>query len=80
MNIAKHYFGYSDPKSGKDRTPAWVIIIHYHYTPIIKIINFHLQIPKRFLLQYFVRPFAAAFNEGVATIMVNSGEVQNYLI
>jgi beta-glucosidase len=52
---AKHYFGYSDPKSGKDRTPAWI--------------------PKRFLLQYFVRPFAAAFDAGVSTIMVNSGEI-----
>ncbi len=24
LPLAKHYFGYSDPKSGKDRTPAWV--------------------------------------------------------
>eukprot|EP01113_Clastostelium_recurvatum_P003274 TRINITY_DN11422_c0_g1_i2.p1 TRINITY_DN11422_c0_g1~~TRINITY_DN11422_c0_g1_i2.p1 ORF type:complete len:775 (-),score=174.09 TRINITY_DN11422_c0_g1_i2:15-2036(-) len=52
---AKHYFGYSDPKSGKDRTPAWI--------------------PHRFMLRYFLPSFAAAFEEGVATVMINSGEV-----
>eukprot|EP01121_Diplochlamys_sp_Union-15-3_P013409 TRINITY_DN4155_c0_g4_i1.p1 TRINITY_DN4155_c0_g4~~TRINITY_DN4155_c0_g4_i1.p1 ORF type:complete len:742 (+),score=152.75 TRINITY_DN4155_c0_g4_i1:117-2228(+) len=52
---AKHYLGYPAPKSGKDRTPAWI--------------------PDRMLKRYFVPPFAAAFEAGVASIMINSGEI-----
>jgi beta-glucosidase len=51
----KHYFGYSVPLTGKDRTPAYI--------------------PERQLRQYFLKPFAAAAKAGVATVMVNSSEI-----
>jgi beta-glucosidase len=51
----KHYFGYSVPLSGKDRTPAYI--------------------PERQLRQLFLKPFAAAAKAGVATVMVNSSEI-----
>ncbi|GAM29239.1 hypothetical protein SAMD00019534_124150, partial [Acytostelium subglobosum LB1] len=55
VGSAKHFFGYSDPRSGKDRTPAWI--------------------PDVMLRRYFLPSFAAAINEGLGTVMVNSGEV-----
>jgi beta-glucosidase len=51
----KHYFGYSMPLTGKDRTPAWI--------------------PDRMLRELFLKPFAAAAKAGVATVMVNSSEI-----
>ena len=52
---AKHFIGYSDPKSGWDRTPS--------------------EIPNQVLHEYFVPPFKMAFDAGVKTLMVNSGEL-----
>ena len=52
---AKHFIGYSDPKSGWDRTPS--------------------EIPSQVLYEYFVPPFKMAFDAGVKTLMVNSGEL-----
>jgi len=52
---AKHFIGYSDPKSGWDRTPS--------------------EIPTQVLYEYFVPPFKMAFDAGVKTLMVNSGEL-----
>ena len=52
---AKHFIGYSDPKSGWDRTPS--------------------EIPAQVLFEYFVPPFKMAFDAGVKTLMVNSGEL-----
>jgi beta-glucosidase len=51
----KHYFAYSAPLSGKDRTPAWI--------------------PERYLREYFLPSFQAAFEQGAHTLMVNSAEV-----
>lgn len=52
---AKHFIGYSDPKSGLDRTPS--------------------EIPDQVIYEHFVPPFKAAFDAGVKTLMVNSGEL-----
>jgi len=52
---AKHFIGYSDPKSGWDRTPS--------------------EIPDQILWEHFIPPFKAAFDAGVKTLMVNSGEL-----
>jgi len=52
---AKHFIGYSDPKSGWDRTPS--------------------EIPDQTLYETFVPPFKMAFDAGVKTLMVNSGEL-----
>jgi len=52
---AKHFIGYSDPKSGWDRTPS--------------------EIPDQTLHEFFVPPFKMAFDAGVKTLMVNSGEL-----
>jgi len=52
---AKHFIGYSDPKSGWDRTPS--------------------EIPDQVLNEFFVPPFKMAFDAGVKTLMVNSGEL-----
>lgn len=52
---AKHFIGYSDPKSGWDRTPS--------------------EIPDQILHEFFVPPFRMAFEAGVKTLMVNSGEL-----
>ncbi|EFA84959.1 beta glucosidase [Heterostelium album PN500] len=55
VGSAKHFFGYSNPKSGKDRTPAWI--------------------PEIMMRRYFLPSFAAGVNEGIGTVMVNSGEI-----
>lgn len=52
---AKHYLGYSFPRTGKDRTPAWISDID--------------------LREYFLPTFKAAVDAGVATLMVNSSEI-----
>ncbi|MEO1717602.1 MAG: glycoside hydrolase family 3 N-terminal domain-containing protein, partial [Planctomycetota bacterium] len=52
---AKHFLGYGDPRTGRDRTPA-----------IISTTDLH---------EIHVPPFEAAFDAGVRTIMVNSGEI-----
>ncbi|MEO1584330.1 MAG: glycoside hydrolase family 3 N-terminal domain-containing protein [Planctomycetota bacterium] len=52
---AKHFLGYSEPRTGRDRTPAIVSTADLHDT--------------------FLPPFKAAFDAGVRTIMINSGEV-----
>ncbi|MEO1534350.1 MAG: glycoside hydrolase family 3 N-terminal domain-containing protein [Planctomycetota bacterium] len=52
---AKHFLGYGDPRTGRDRTPA-----------IISTTDLH---------EIHVPPFEAAFDVGVRTIMVNSGEM-----
>lgn len=52
---AKHFIGYSDPKSGWDRTPS--------------------EIPDQMLHEVFLPPFKMAFEAGVKTLMVNSGEL-----
>jgi len=51
----KHFVGYSMPRSGKDRTTAWI--------------------PDRQLREYFLPPFQAAIDAGLATMMVNSADV-----
>lgn len=51
----KHFLGYGMPRTGKDRTPAWI--------------------PERQLREYFVPPFQAAVDAGLATMMINSGDV-----
>lgn len=51
----KHFIGYGMPRSGKDRTTAWI--------------------PDRQLREYFVPPFQAAIDAGLATVMVNSADV-----
>lgn len=58
INVAacmKHFIGYSDPRSGKDRTPAYI--------------------PEIQLREYFLPGFQAAVDAGVATVMINSGDV-----
>ncbi|MCG8474750.1 MAG: glycoside hydrolase family 3 C-terminal domain-containing protein [Cytophagales bacterium] len=38
----KHYFGYGDPKSGKDRTPAYIplnVLIEKHYEPFVRAVQ-----------------------------------------
>lgn len=58
VNVAacmKHFIGYGDPKSGKDRTPAYI--------------------PEVQLREYFLPGFKAAVDAGVATVMINSGEI-----
>ncbi len=55
VSCGKHFVGYSDPKTGWDRTPA--------------------EIPEQILWEFFIPPFSDAINEGIKTIMVNSGEV-----
>jgi len=52
---AKHFLGYSLPRSGRDRTPA--------------------LLSERELRDVFLPPFRAMVNAGVATVMINSGEV-----
>ncbi len=52
---AKHFLGYSDPKSGWDRSPA--------YIPMQAIHEFHRP------------PFQAVIDEGIETVMLNSGEL-----
>lgn len=52
---AKHFLGYGDPRTGRDRTPA-----------IISVPDLH---------EIHVAPFEKAFDAGVRTIMVNSGEM-----
>jgi len=52
---AKHYLGYSFPRTGKDRTPAWISDID--------------------LREYFLPTFKAAIDAGIATLMVNSSEI-----
>ena len=52
---AKHFVGYGDPRSGWDRTPAYV--------------------PDQALWEFHLPPFQAAFDAGIAAVMVNSGEV-----
>jgi beta-glucosidase len=52
---AKHFIGYSDPKSGYDRTTS--------------------EIPDQVLHELFVPPFKAAFDAGMLTVMVNSGDL-----
>jgi beta-glucosidase len=52
---AKHFLGYSDPRSGRDRSPA--------------------IISTSDLLETHAPPFEAAFDAGVRTIMINSGEI-----
>jgi beta-glucosidase len=52
---AKHFIGYSDPRSGWDRTPA--------------------EIPDQILYEHHLPAFKKAIEEGVMTVMVNSGEV-----
>ncbi len=52
---AKHFLGYGDPRTGRDRTPAIISTSDLH----------EIHIP----------PFEAAFDAGVRTIMVNSGEI-----
>ncbi len=51
----KHFYGYSWPFTGKDRTPVYA--------------------HERTLREYFLPPFQAAINEGAASIMINSGEL-----
>lgn len=52
---AKHFLGYSLPRSGRDRTPSSISLSELHDT--------------------FVPPFDDAFDAGVRSIMVNSGEI-----
>ena len=52
---AKHFIGYSDPKSGWDRTAS--------------------EIPMQRLYEDFMPSFRMAFDAGVKTLMVNSGEL-----
>ena len=52
---AKHFIGYSDPRSGWDRTPV--------------------HVPDQYLHEFFRPPFQAAFDAGIKTLMINSGEV-----
>lgn len=52
---AKHFIGYSDPKSGWDRTPA--------------------EISRQKLYETFIPPFRYAIDNGVKSVMINSGEV-----
>ena len=52
---AKHFYAYTYPKSGKDRTPAWI--------------------PDNYLKEYFLPPFQKAIENGVQTLMINSGEI-----
>ncbi|MEL6497417.1 MAG: glycoside hydrolase family 3 N-terminal domain-containing protein [Planctomycetota bacterium] len=52
---AKHFLGYGDPRTGRDRTPA--------------------IISPSDLREIHIPPFEAAFDVGVRTIMVNSGEI-----
>ncbi|MEM7755309.1 MAG: glycoside hydrolase family 3 N-terminal domain-containing protein [Planctomycetota bacterium] len=52
---AKHFLGYSWPRSGRDRTPV--------------------IISEQELRDIFLPPFRSMIDAGVATIMVNSGEV-----
>lgn len=52
---AKHFLGYSNPRTGRDRTPAYIADFELYDT--------------------YLPPFDAAFDEGVRTIMVNSGEI-----
>lgn len=51
----KHFLGYSDPKSGRDRTPV--------YMGETQLRDTHLP------------PFESAIDHGVATLMINSGEI-----
>jgi beta-glucosidase len=52
---AKHFLGYSNPRTGRDRTTT--------------------VISDRDLYDLYVPPFRAAIDAGVATVMVNSGDV-----
>ncbi len=52
---AKHFIGYSNPKSGWDRTPA--------------------EISRQKLYEDYVPPFRYAIDNGVKSVMINSGEV-----
>ena len=55
VGCMKHYLGYSMPRGGRDRTPAWI--------------------PDREMREIFLPPFKAAVDAGVATVMVNSSEI-----
>jgi beta-glucosidase len=52
----KHFIGYPYPRSGQDRTPAWI--------------------PYRHLLNYYLPPFQAAVDAGVATTMESYSETE----
>jgi len=51
----KHFLGYGEPRTGKDRNPNWI--------------------PDRFLYEYFVPPFQAAVDGGVATAMESYNDI-----
>lgn len=51
----KHFLGYSQTITGKDRTQAWI--------------------PERQLREYFMPTFEAAIEQGAATVMICSGEI-----
>ena len=52
---AKHFIGYGVPRTGKDRTPAYI--------------------PERQLRELHMPSFQKAIDAGIASVMVNSGEV-----
>eukprot|EP00296_Roombia_truncata_P000006 JP435661.1.p1 GENE.JP435661.1~~JP435661.1.p1 ORF type:complete len:779 (+),score=357.63 JP435661.1:132-2339(+) len=52
---AKHFMGYPVPRTGKDRTDAWI--------------------PSNYFYEYFVPPFKRLFDDGVETVMINSGSI-----
>jgi len=52
---AKHFIGYGQAPTGRDRTPTFI--------------------PQRILRQLYLPPFQEAIDVGVASIMVNSGEI-----
>jgi hypothetical protein len=69
----KHYLGYPNPISGKDRTEAWVLVVvvvnscQWLLTRVFAL----LQIPDRMLLQYFAPSFIAAVQAGAQNVMIN---------
>ncbi len=51
----KHFLGYSGPRTGRDRSSAFIT--------------------ERELRELYIPPFQAAIDAGVATIMINSGDI-----
>lgn len=69
----KHFVGYSDPRSGQDRTQAWIPNRYFGgncFTPRLLIKPLY-----RILRQYFLPSFRKAINAGASTVMETYGDV-----